>query len=82
MQEGQSIHYGLVKPKEARHDTTLYRLYEKAARQIERDGGKVRRVTLDCDLKRGINKQFAQLGPERQNPDRKNESPRPAAFAS
>jgi hypothetical protein len=73
MRDGQSIHYGLVKPKEARHDTTLYRLYEKAARQIERDGGKVRRVALDYDLKRRINKQFARLGPERQNPDRKNE---------
>lgn len=73
MPEGQSIHYGLVKPKEARHDTTLYRLYEKAARQIERDGGRVRKVTLDYDLKRQINKQLARLGPERQNPDRKNE---------
>lgn len=72
-QEGQSIHYGLVKPKEARHDTTLYRLHEKAARQIERDGGRVRKVTLDYDLKRQINEQLARLGPERQNPDRKNE---------
>lgn len=73
MHEGQSIHYGLVKPKEARHDTTLYRVYQKAARQIEREGGKVRTVALDYDLKRRINKQLARLGPERQNQDRKNE---------
>lgn len=73
MQEGQSIHYGLVKPKEARHDTSLYRLYEKATRQIERDGGKVRRVALDYDRKKQINKQLARLGPERQDRRWKNE---------
>ncbi|MGH9827559.1 MAG: hypothetical protein ACREDR_30410, partial [Blastocatellia bacterium] len=40
MPQGQSIYHGLVKPKEAHHDATLYRLFHKAARQIERDGGK------------------------------------------
>jgi hypothetical protein len=44
MAQGQPIYRGLVKPKEARHDATLYRLYQNAARRLERDGGKVRRV--------------------------------------
>ncbi|MGI0085797.1 MAG: hypothetical protein ACREBQ_12020, partial [Nitrososphaerales archaeon] len=73
MPQGQSIYHGLVKPKEARHDATLYRLYQKAARQIEREGGKVRKVALDYELKKRINKELAQLGADRHNPDKKNE---------
>lgn len=73
MPQGQSIYHGLVKSKEARHDATLYRLFHKAARQIERDGGKVRKVALDYELKKQINKELAQLGADRHNPDKKNE---------
>lgn len=73
MPHGQPIYRGLVKPKEARHDATLYRLYHKAAREIERDGGKVRHVALDYELKKQINKELARLGPERNNPDKKIE---------
>jgi hypothetical protein len=36
----QATYYGFVKPKEARHDADLYRLYQKVAREIERTGGK------------------------------------------
>jgi hypothetical protein len=43
----QATYYGLVKPKEARHDADLYRLYQKVAKEIERSGGKVRRVILE-----------------------------------
>jgi hypothetical protein len=71
MPKDRPIYHGLVKPKEARHDATLYRLYQKAARQIERDGGKVRQVALDYELKKRINKELAQLGPDRHNPDKK-----------
>jgi hypothetical protein len=67
------IYYGLVKPKEARHDATLCRLYQKAARQIERDGGKVRKVALDYELKMRINKELARLGQDRHNGDKKIE---------
>jgi hypothetical protein len=73
MPQGQPIYRGLVKPKEARHDATLYRLYWKAARQIEREGGQVRKVALDYELKKRINKELAHLGPDRHNPDKKNE---------
>ena len=65
------IYHGLVKPKEARHDATLYRLYHKAARKIESDGGRVRKVALDYELKRRINRELARLGAERQNLDKK-----------
>lgn len=73
MPKDQPIYHGLVKPKEARHDATLYRLYQKAARQIERDGGKVRKVSLDYELKKRINRELARLGPDRHNTDKKNE---------
>ena len=39
--DDQAIYSGFVKPKEADHDATLYRLYHKAADEIERKGGKV-----------------------------------------
>ena len=73
MPKDQPIYRGLVKPREARHDATLYRLYHKASRQIERDGGKVRRVALDYELKKRINKALARLGPDKQDPKKKNE---------
>jgi len=49
--EDQAIYSGLVKPKEADHDSALYRLYRKAAAEIEAKGGKVHRVQLDYELK-------------------------------
>lgn len=67
------IYHGLVKPKEAYHDATLYQLYHKAARQIAHDGGKVRKVTLDYELKACINKELARLGPDRNNRDKRIE---------
>jgi hypothetical protein len=73
MPHGQPIYRGLVKPKEAHHDATLYRTYQKAAREIERDGGRVRMVALDYELKKRINKELARLGPDRHSPDKKLE---------
>jgi DNA-binding MarR family transcriptional regulator len=32
----QALYHGLVKPREARHDAEVYRLYQKAANDIER----------------------------------------------
>jgi len=55
----QAIYQGFVKPKEAHHDADLYRLYHKAADEIERNGGKVLRVTLDYELK---GKLYRKLG--------------------
>ena len=55
----QGIYQGFVKPKEAHHDADLYRLYHKAADEIERQGGKVLRVTLDYELKEKL---YRKLG--------------------
>src|SRR6202790_4870896 len=56
---------GLVKPKEARHDADLYRLYEKVASEIERSGGKVRRVVLDFELKKDLYQALSRMRPDK-----------------
>jgi len=59
VQEDQTIYSGLVKPKEAEHDTDLYRMYHKAADEIERKGGKLLVVQLDYELKEKL---YQRLG--------------------
>jgi hypothetical protein len=49
-----------VKPKEADHDAALYRLYHKAADEIERKGGKVLGVQLDYELKEKLYRKLGQ----------------------
>jgi len=66
----QTIYSGLVKPKEADHDASLYRLYQKAASAIERDGGKVLRVQLDYELKAKL---YQKLGKAQTQDDRQNQ---------
>lgn len=55
----QAIYHGFVKPKEADHDADLYRLYAKAAGEIEQRGGRVSRVVLDYELKEKL---YRKLG--------------------
>lgn len=57
--EDQTIYSGLVKPKEADHDAALYRLYQKAAADIESKGGKILHVQLDYELKEKL---YRKLG--------------------
>jgi hypothetical protein len=71
--EDQPIYHGLVKPREVKHDADLYRLYQKEAARIERAGGRPVRVLLDYELKRNLNRDLAQLGPDKDNADRKRE---------
>ncbi|MGH9735388.1 MAG: hypothetical protein ACRD8A_12460 [Candidatus Acidiferrales bacterium] len=66
-----------MKPKEARHDGELYRLYQKVAREIERSGGKARRVILDLELKKDVYKPC--LGYGQTKTKHMSESPSPAA---
>ncbi len=73
MPKDRPIYHGLVKPKEVLHDAGLYRLYHKAAREIERDGGTVQKVVLDYELKKQINRELAGLGSDRHNQDKKGE---------
>jgi hypothetical protein len=57
----QSLHHGFVKPREVRHDATLYRLYETVSEKIEKDGGTKLRVVLDYELKRDLYRELAKL---------------------
>jgi hypothetical protein len=62
----QAIYHGFVKAKEARHDADLYRLNHKVAKEIDRVGGKVRRVVLDYELKRELNTKLSQVDPNKK----------------
>ncbi len=57
----QAIYHGFVKAKEARHDADLYRLYHKGAKEIDRIGGKIRRVVLDYELKQELYRKLSAL---------------------
>jgi len=65
--EDQAIYSGFVKPKEADHDADLYRLYHKAADEIERKGGRVLRVQLDYELRENL---YRKAGKGPQAPQR------------
>ena len=69
--DDQPIYHGLLKPREVRHDTDLYRLYQKEAARIERGGGRPVRVLLDYELKRNLNRDLAQMAPEKDDPNAK-----------
>jgi len=48
----QTIYSGFVKPREVVHDAALYKMFQAEAARIERDGGRVRRVVLDYEMKK------------------------------
>jgi hypothetical protein len=54
--DGQQLYSGLVKPREAEHDTQIYRAYLKEAERIRKNGGSNLRVVLDFELKSGVQK--------------------------
>jgi hypothetical protein len=60
--ETQAVYHGLVKPREAKHDADLYRIYQKEVARIERSGGRSFRAVLDYELKRNLNRDLAALG--------------------
>jgi hypothetical protein len=57
---GQATYYGVKKPKEALHDADLYRLYHKAADEIELAGGHILRVKLDYEIKEELYSRLAR----------------------
>src|SRR5260370_8516838 len=69
----QEIYAGFVKPREVKHDAELYRVYQKEEDRIDRRGGRVRRVLLDFELKRKVNRDLVRLGPEKDDPDKKRD---------
>ena len=48
----QTFYAGLRKPRELTHDTKVYRAYQRADERLRGQGGRVRRVVLDYELKR------------------------------
>jgi hypothetical protein len=62
--DGQTIYHGFVKPREAKHDADLYRLYHAEAQRIAEAGGRLTRVVLDYELKRDLNRDLAALPTE------------------
>ena len=48
----QTFYAGLRKPRELTHDTQVYHAYERAEERLRNQGGRVRRVALDYELKR------------------------------
>jgi len=48
----QAFYAGVRKPRELTHDTKVYRAYQRADERLRSQGGRVRRVVLDCELKR------------------------------
>lgn len=69
----QATYHGLRKPKEARHDAELYRLYQKVASEIVSKDGRNLTVSLDYELKKDLYRDLATLGHEKDDPDRKAE---------
>jgi len=65
----QALYHGLRKPKEAKHDADLYRLYQKEAARIEHAGGRPLRVILDYELKSDLNRDLEALGPQKDDPE-------------
>lgn len=59
--DGQAIYHGFAKPREAKHDADLYRLYQAEAERIESAGGRPVRVLLDYELKRNLNRDLEAL---------------------
>jgi hypothetical protein len=48
----QALYAGFVKPREMAHDAAIYRMYHAEAARILQDGGRVRRILLDFELKK------------------------------
>jgi hypothetical protein len=69
--DDQAVYHGLLKYREAKHDSDLYRLYQREAARIERSGGRPVRVILDYEIKRNLNRDLALLGAEKDSLDRK-----------
>ncbi len=58
----QQYYAGFVKPAEVRHDLGVYRMYQMEKERIEREGGTVKRVVLDFELKRKLFSEMNRAG--------------------
>ena len=73
----QAFYSGVKKPRELTHDTNVYRAYQRAEERIREQGGQVRRVVLDYELKRDYQRFLQERNRGRNDsdgrPDRKPE---------
>ena len=60
--ERGTFYAGFVKPAEMAHDAAIYRMYQAEAVRIAKEGGQIRRITLDYELKRKV---YSPLAKER-----------------
>jgi len=51
---GQIVYAGFVKAREVAHDAAIYRMFQAERQRIEREGGTVKRIVLDYELKRSV----------------------------
>jgi hypothetical protein len=59
----QAFYAGFVKPREIVHDAAIYRMYRAEAERIAKDGGRVRRVILDYEIKQKVYRPLAKIRP-------------------
>lgn len=57
----QVVYSGIVKKRELRHDAAIYDVYQKEVRKISKGGGTPKRVVLDFELKKQVNRQLAKI---------------------
>ena len=48
----ETLYAGFVKRTEVAHDAAIYRMFHAERRRLEREGGTIRRIVLDYELKR------------------------------
>ena len=48
---GQAMYAGFVKPREIAHDAAIYRMFQAEAAHIRSQGGSIKRIVLDFELK-------------------------------
>jgi hypothetical protein len=72
--DDQRLYHGFVKLREIDHDADLYKVYQKEVDDIQRQGGTVRKVRLDFELKGAVNREREAAGklPEGQRQARLN----------
>ena len=66
---GQVFYAGAVKPRELTHDSQTYRAYLQAAERLTAQGGDIRRVVLDFEMKRDCQQFLHQRNRARRRPD-------------
>ncbi len=61
--ERGTFYSGFVKPAEMAHDAAIYRMYQAEASRIIKQGGEIRKITLDYELKCSVYSPLAKVKP-------------------